>query len=352
MNNNGRTVLEWITNYNLILLNRDQNCTGTYTWMRGEQKSVIDYVLVNSKMYDYYRSIQIDEGKEIFDISHHNLIVVNFSTETDECRFEKLGKWETREFYKTDEISLNRYVRALETKITGRNTDHINTLNEAIKETADEILRKTYRKKVIEGETKVEEPPWINNDIRKEIKKRKQLNRRKRNAQDIQEKEQLNEMYKKQKQIVQNLIKQEMYRHVAKLTKEMKEDKSNKLWDNINKLRSKNRRQGTSLTLYDEEGRVLEKEELGEKIVEFWTQMYQKHENKIEEIWSENNKLRYIAELNERRSGNIAVVSQGENPICSYPLELRDHIDGMRYASGNFIKPMKYPNNNTNQINP
>ena len=32
---NGRMVLEWIDSWDLILLNGDEKCKGTYTWIRG-----------------------------------------------------------------------------------------------------------------------------------------------------------------------------------------------------------------------------------------------------------------------------------------------------------------------------
>lgn len=40
-NVNGKMVNEWIWNYNLLLLNVDSKCSGTYSWSRGNQKVLL-----------------------------------------------------------------------------------------------------------------------------------------------------------------------------------------------------------------------------------------------------------------------------------------------------------------------
>ena len=50
---NGRIVLDWVNNYGMQLLNLDAACEGIYTWSRNEQRSAIDFVLVNRKCYRY-----------------------------------------------------------------------------------------------------------------------------------------------------------------------------------------------------------------------------------------------------------------------------------------------------------
>ena len=41
------TINKMIQEEDLILLNIDRRCKGTYTWQRGEQKSAIDLIMVN-----------------------------------------------------------------------------------------------------------------------------------------------------------------------------------------------------------------------------------------------------------------------------------------------------------------
>lgn len=69
LGNNGKFILDPMTEHNMILLNDDSRCTGTYTWNRDQQKSVIDYVLVNQDMYNIYKWMNIDENQELTDIS-------------------------------------------------------------------------------------------------------------------------------------------------------------------------------------------------------------------------------------------------------------------------------------------
>ena len=45
---NGRTALDWSTNFDLVLMNSDKKCEGTITREKGEQKTAIDMVLINS----------------------------------------------------------------------------------------------------------------------------------------------------------------------------------------------------------------------------------------------------------------------------------------------------------------
>ena len=75
----GEMINEWIDTQDLILLNSDEKCNGTYTWGRMEQKSTLDMVLVNQKMYEKYKSMEIDEDKKVILFSDHNLIKVELS---------------------------------------------------------------------------------------------------------------------------------------------------------------------------------------------------------------------------------------------------------------------------------
>ena len=50
----GRTVLEWINEHAMILLNMDDRCTGLFTWQRKDQTSAIDFVMMNNKCYAWF----------------------------------------------------------------------------------------------------------------------------------------------------------------------------------------------------------------------------------------------------------------------------------------------------------
>ena len=50
-NENGKQINKFIEETGLLLMNIDTKCTGVYTWERGQQRSVIDLVMVNWKGY-------------------------------------------------------------------------------------------------------------------------------------------------------------------------------------------------------------------------------------------------------------------------------------------------------------
>ena len=75
-NINGSMVMKWLDKLDLTLLNADEMCEGTYTWSRGEQKSALDLVLVNRKMYEVCDRMVVDEGKEEINFSDHSMVTV------------------------------------------------------------------------------------------------------------------------------------------------------------------------------------------------------------------------------------------------------------------------------------
>ena len=60
-NHNVVKLLEFVERWNLIIMNCDAKCRGTYLRIERDNKSVIDYILVNEAMYKHYDSMEIDE---------------------------------------------------------------------------------------------------------------------------------------------------------------------------------------------------------------------------------------------------------------------------------------------------
>ena len=81
-NGNGQIVNKWIDELDLMILNADEKCAGKWTRTRNNQQSAIDLVLVNRKMYEICKKMEIDEGKEIIGFSDHNLIEITLSIGT------------------------------------------------------------------------------------------------------------------------------------------------------------------------------------------------------------------------------------------------------------------------------
>lgn len=332
LDNNGQTVIDLITNYDLTLLNADESCTGVYTWRKKEQKSAIDFVVVNNKFYNYFVNMYIDEQKEMFDLSDHNLITVNFAMKHEKTRFQK-NKWITSEYYKTDEASLEKFCAKLEENITKTKINNIEEMDETIKSTAEKELKKKIKRKVCTKNKEIKEPLWITQEIRDAIKKRRFYNRKKRNCKCTLEKEQLGILYIDQKKKAAKLVKDAITKHEQKKCDEIRQggNKSKKLWENIDSLKGKEIKSKEAI-LYNEEGTKLESEEAKEKLLEFWGQIYGKHENKIEEEWNEEIAKKYQQEIEK----------DDFREEKGYPISLREHMDAAM-ESRNMITPMKYP---------
>ena len=67
LNYNGKIVLDIMTENNMIMLNDTDKCKGTYTWSRGQNKSVVYLVSVNSLAFGICDQMEIDEQQEQFD---------------------------------------------------------------------------------------------------------------------------------------------------------------------------------------------------------------------------------------------------------------------------------------------
>ncbi|KAK3867211.1 hypothetical protein Pcinc_004102 [Petrolisthes cinctipes] len=132
-----------------------------------------------------------------------------------------------------------------------------------MKEQAEQVLKKTYKRR--ENITqKVTEPPWINDEIRKKISQRRNMNKRKRNAETPEVKEEMQRLYKEKKNEVQTLIKEEIYKHERKITDEIKNssEKGKRIWEHINKLKGKTQTKEEDHTLYDDDGNKMSEQEM------------------------------------------------------------------------------------------
>ena len=76
-NHNGVKLSEFVERWNLIIMNCDTKCRGTFTRIESDNKSVIDYILVNEAMYKHYDSMEIDEDKLLCNLTDHVYIYVD-----------------------------------------------------------------------------------------------------------------------------------------------------------------------------------------------------------------------------------------------------------------------------------
>ena len=267
---NGKMIIEWMEKYNLIMLNDDFNCRGEVTWRRHDQESVIDFVLVSKECYDVYEDMEIDEQQTKFDLTDHNLIEVRLRRE-GQRRNNTKNQWLTREYYKTDEDTLSKFKKNVEEHLEGKIITNIEELNKILRDKAEETLRVKYKRKLIQvGEKEKEEAPWVTEEIRKGISNRKLYNRLRRNARTEEDKHRYENQYQEEKTKVHMMIREAIYKQEDKETREIKSSKNNKkMWEHIDKLRKKCRREKT-LQVYDEQGNCLSKEEGSRNLEDFW----------------------------------------------------------------------------------
>ena len=227
LNYNGKLVMDIKTECDLILLNSIEKCDGTYTWSRGDQRSAIDFVIVNNNALKICQSMKIDEGQDVFDLSDHNLIQVELKLHSMHHNFAVNSDWKETEYYKLDDDSIERYITELEELLKATDNISIDTFNYMIDEAATRTLKRSYKRRVTNGIEKKEEPPWITKEIRAAIKKRKQLNQNKRNCPD-ELKEMAIKQYTEQKRVVQTLVYEAIQKHEDKITKDIKTDKGSR----------------------------------------------------------------------------------------------------------------------------
>ena len=289
-NMNGKLINKMIQE-DLILLNIDSRCKGTYTWQR-EQKSAIDLIMVNQCGYEKFDEMEVDEKREIYDLSDHCMVRLRLKIKKNK---QKKEKEETIEKYRLSQGRMNNYKKEVKDRLTEKEDIDIMTINKIMKESAEKHLK--VKIKITKEKAEEKDKKWMTEQIRKEIKKRKEINRQQRNENREREKHLIWERYKEQTIKVRELIKNEIRKHEEKIVEEIKQDKGGKeLWKNIRKISGKEVKK-KELRIYDEDGKELEEIEAKEKIERFWKQIYQTHQNKIEEYWNQEEKETYEREM-------------------------------------------------------
>ena len=315
---NGKIVLELVNENNLLLMNTDEKCSGKYTWESGNKKSVIDYLLSNEKMYRLVEKVIVDEDKEFFDLSDHNMIKMEIN-----IRHTGMNKGNqiVKEYLSTRTEDLDRFREDFSNKIREGTVNNIMEFNTLTENTAKETLEKKYVRREVNGKSM--EPPWINNEIKKAIDKRKYINRNRRNTRNIDIRKQLDIEFHKQKEKVQQMVSSEIMKHEEKVTQEIIANKNKcKLWKDIAKLKGKESKD-ENVKLYDIEGhQILDEEKERRELRDVWQRIYKKEENNIEQAW--NVEIRNFYESNRIRE--TISVDFGQNQVI-IPTVLREHFD-------------------------
>jgi len=317
-NNNGELLLNFMERWNLVMLNADDRCMGTYTRIMGNDRSVIDFMLVDEKVYDKFKGMEIDEDKVKFDLSDHCYISGNFEMESNVTNWKT--DWETKEYYKVNDQNLmQQFVAEVENKVIEDRVENIVEFENVLKNGAETILKRTIRRRRRRcGVGEKFEPIWINEEIRREIKHRRELNRHRRSVVDPMTREYYWNEYSKQKEKVKKIVKEAKMKHEREITKEITDDKtSRKMWDAINRLRGNTRKNSTKKALYNQDGvEIREESEQKKNMMAVWKQIYQMSENSIKDSWNEVRREKYeedrMEEINKEEEERVRVQRAAE----------------------------------------
>ena len=277
-------------------------------------------------MHKYYKKMKIDEKKEQYDISDHNQIDITFSVKTQKPIYTD----EVREiqYYKIDESTIPKYIEDIENALNTEEVTNQEDFDNIVKRSADKTLKRVIKRKITEDKQEIV-PIWFGKDIKEAISKRREYNKKKRNAKTEREKQENEDLWQQQKQIVQKMVKEAVTTYERNTTKRIMEDpnRSKKLWENIHLLKNNKKKDLAKITLVDENGNPIDIMDVPKKLQNSWQAIYQKHDNKIPEVWNDNMSQQYREKLNERRENNDLTAHlnrQGRVHMQNY---LREHMD-------------------------
>lgn len=298
-NENGRWINNFIEESGLILMNIDAKCIGVYTWERGDTKSAIDFVLANERAYRSIQGMRIDEEREILDISDHCMIEVKMNIAREKT--EKWREWKETYYYSTKEQKMDKYRKEIEERLHEITEPSMKQLNKIIKVAADKHLKSKSRRKI--NEEGVEEPLWMNEEIRKGIRERRRRNKEHRKCTNENNREISWIAYREQKEKVKNLISQSMRKFEEETAQEIRSKRGGReMWKMIDKLKGKCKEKKKDLKLFNENEEEICEEEYEEKVRQFWEGIYKKNRNRIQEEWNEEKQRKYREMLDRERA--------------------------------------------------
>ena len=347
-NGNGNLMLDFIDRSNLVMLNNDLCCEGLYTRVQNEERTVIDYGLVNQELYGSFVKMYIDEDKLKFDLSDHCLLEVEFAITNrtnQEAHDRKLV-----EYYKVNDDRLKRdFISKVLVDINREINIDIQGIEKIIMSNANTVLKRKYVVcKKGEGQ---QEPVWLTREIKSEIRKRREYNRMKRRG-SPEERDRYWILYRHQKEKGKLMVAESKANYERVLAESIRNGKhaGKKMWMLIDKLKG-NDRESKKLDLYREDGSKVEREgEVVQEMLNFWRKIYKCRENGAKELWNPDRKKQYERETQvwQIDSGRLSIVMEvgevgtgwfGNTRIVTYrlreevqtfPREIREHMDMLK----------------------
>ena len=105
----------------------------------------------------------------------------------------------------------------MEKDLNTHNDIPIEEFNKIVERAAEKTLMSKYKRRLLKNNQRKSEAPWVNDEIRNEIKKRKKINK-KRNCNDVTKRE----LYIKQKKIVETKIREQMNIYEMKIINDIR----------------------------------------------------------------------------------------------------------------------------------
>ena len=92
-NKNGKRFRNFTEEHNKDIINMAEMCKGKWTWMRNNQKSIIDYVLTNENMTSVVSEMTVDDKGIWESFYDHNWIEVKVQCKPKDIKTYIGGKW-------------------------------------------------------------------------------------------------------------------------------------------------------------------------------------------------------------------------------------------------------------------
>jgi len=117
VNANGKKLLKFSEEMDLTIVNTTNKCTGVWTWMRGEQRSVIDFILADEDILRGIESMVVDDEGRWEVGSDHNISWVVVSMKDSEKGMVTPG--ETGSWIINDRTEWEEFRKGLSNRLTG-----------------------------------------------------------------------------------------------------------------------------------------------------------------------------------------------------------------------------------------
>ena len=327
----GDIITSWVDSdkIDLMLLNADTTkCEGLYTRTEKDSKSAIDLVLVNSRMYNLCKKMNIDEEKDIISFSDHNLIEIKLNSGV-KVNKSFGSKYIMEEYYTKNKNKIKEWSERVKEKWKERGSNrNIIPMLKDMEEEGEKILKKKVKRRIGGREGRDIECEWMTDEIREVIKAIRKIRKEERKCNDEKQLEELVKQREDKKKMKNRMIREEKTRVEMEIKKEIEnsDNKGKRIWKGLDKLRGIRKEEKVD-AIY-EEGQKLGKQEGRTKFFKAWEEIYRKDTNEIGAVWTKEIKQKLIEEHDKEEKMN-----HKQNG-------LREHMD-MATEIGSSIRPMK-----------